>query len=118
MPLTCVMASRVENRQVQWSIFARRSPSPAAFPMKKEGRLLQLCFEACLAFTHVMACTLAESPCDPPHRKLRQLRCLNCRLDCYRVERTSSRAELHPLRCSAFSRRTVSPTIRLRVARC
>src|SRR5207249_11608917 len=47
------------------------------------------------AFTHVMAGTLAESPSDPLHRKLRQLRCLRCRLDC-RVERTSSRAGVAP----------------------
>jgi hypothetical protein len=53
-------------------------------------------FEACSAFTHVMACTLAESPCDPLHRRLRQLCCLRCRFDCYRVERTSSRAGLVP----------------------
>jgi hypothetical protein len=53
-------------------------------------------FEACSAFTHVMACTLAESPCDPLHRRLRQLRCLRCRFDCYRVERTSSRAGVAP----------------------
>src|ERR1035437_2293268 len=32
------------------------------------------CFGACSAFTHVMACTLAESPSDPFHRELRQLR--------------------------------------------
>jgi len=31
-------------------------------------------------------------PSDPLHRWLRQLRCLRCRSDCYRVERTSSRA--------------------------
>ena len=48
-------------------------------------------FGTCLASTHVTACTLAESPCDPFHRKLRQIRCLPCRFDCYRVERTSSR---------------------------
>ena len=49
-------------------------------------------FGACSAFTHVTVCTLAESPCDPLRRKLRQLRCLRCRFDCfYRVERTSSR---------------------------
>jgi len=30
-----------------------------------------------------MACTLAESPSDPLHRKLRQLRCLRCRFDCF-----------------------------------
>ena len=53
-------------------------------------------FEACLAFTQVTACTLAESPSDPFHRKLRQLRCLRCRFDCYRVERTSSRAGVAP----------------------
>jgi len=53
-------------------------------------------FGACSAFTRVTACTLAESPCDPFHRKLRQLRCLRCRFDCYRVERTSSRAGVAP----------------------
>jgi len=30
-----------------------------------------------------MACTLAESLNDPLHRKLRQLRCLRCRFDCF-----------------------------------
>src|SRR5215469_2206752 len=43
-----------------------------------------------------MAYTLAESPSDPCHRKLRRLRCLRRRLDCYRVERTSSRAGVAP----------------------
>jgi hypothetical protein len=67
-------------------------------------------FEACLAFTHVMACTLAESPSDPFHRELRQLRCLHCRLDCYRVVRTSSRAGVAPAEVQRLSRRTVSTT--------
>ena len=49
-------------------------------------------FGACSAFTHVMACTLAESPSDPLHRELRQPCCLRCRLDCYRVERTARSA--------------------------
>jgi hypothetical protein len=53
-------------------------------------------FEACSAFTHVMACTLAESPSDPLHRKLRPLRYLCSRFGCYRVERTSSRAGVTP----------------------
>src|SRR5437879_13041284 len=48
-----------------------------------------------------MACTLAESPSDPLHRKLRQLRCLRCRFDCYRVERTSSRAGVTPAEVQA-----------------
>src|SRR5207342_527878 len=69
-------------------------------------------FGACSAFTHVMACTLAESPSDPFHRKLRQLRCLRCRLDCYRVERTSSRAGVAPAEVQRLSRRTFSPIIK------
>jgi hypothetical protein len=67
-------------------------------------------FGACAAFTHVMACTLAESPCDPFHRKLRQLRCLRCRFDCYRVEPTSSRAGVAPAEVQRLSRRTVTST--------
>ena len=63
-------------------------------------------FGACSAFTRVMACTLAESPSDPLHRKLRQLRCLRCRFDCYRVERTSSRAGVAPAEVQRLSRRT------------
>src|SRR5262252_2407215 len=58
---------------------------------------------------NVMACTLAESPCDPFHRKLRQLRCLRRRFDCYRVERTSSRAGVAPAEVQRLSRRTFSP---------
>src|SRR5947207_13874740 len=69
-------------------------------------------FEACSAFTHVMACTLAESPSDPLHRKLRQLRCLRCRFDCFRVERTSSRAGVAPAEVQRLSRRTATPTNR------
>ena len=67
-------------------------------------------FGACSAFTHVTACTLAESPSDSLHRKLRQLRCLHCRFDCYRVERTSSRAGVAPAEVQRLSRRTVTST--------
>ena len=67
------------------------------------------CFGACSAFTHVMACTLTESPSDPLHRKLRQLRCLRRRFDCYRVERTSSRAGVAPAEVQRLSRRTITP---------
>jgi hypothetical protein len=41
----------------------------------------------------------ARSPsrlCDPLHQRLQQSRCLPCCSDCYRVERTSSRAGLTP----------------------
>src|SRR5215467_12817702 len=57
-----------------------------------------------------MACTLAESPSDPFHRKLRQPRCLRCRFDCYRVERTSSRTGVAPAEVQRLSRRTFSTT--------
>src|SRR5262250_2062983 len=67
------------------------------------------CFGTCSAFTHVTACTLAESPRDPFHRKLRQLCCLRCRFDCYRVERTSSRAGVAPAEVQRLSRSTVTP---------
>src|SRR5262249_2123441 len=53
-------------------------------------------FEAGSAFPLVPACRLAESPSHPFHRKLRQLRCLCRRFDCYRVEPTSSRAGVAP----------------------
>ena len=53
-------------------------------------------FGACSAFTHVTACTLAKSPSDSLHQRLQQFRCLHCCSDCYRVERTSSRAGLTP----------------------
>ena len=36
-------------RQVRWSLFARRSPSPAAFPVLQSGRLLQLFFRGLLS---------------------------------------------------------------------
>src|SRR6266404_435259 len=53
-------------------------------------------FGACSAFTHVTACMLAKSPSDSLHQRLQQSRCLHCCSDCYRVERTSSRAGLTP----------------------
>jgi len=46
---------------------------------------------------------------DPLHQRLQQLRYLHYCSDCYRVERTSSRAGFSPLWTSAFSRRTRNP---------
>jgi hypothetical protein len=39
---------------------------------------------------------------DPLHQRLQQFRCLHCCSNCYRVERTSSRAGLPPLWTSTF----------------
>src|SRR4029078_11992721 len=41
----------------------------------------------------------------------RQLRCLRCRFDGYRVERTSFRAGVTPAEVQHLSRRSVAPTI-------
>ena len=68
----------------------RPSPKPG-----RVGSCISL-FEACSAFTHVTACTLAKSPSDSLHQRLQQFRCLHCCSDYYRVELTSSRAGLTP----------------------
>jgi hypothetical protein len=65
-------------------------------------------FEACSAFTHVTACTLAKSPSDPRHQRLQQFRCPHCCSDFCRAERTSSRANLPPVWTSAFHGAPVS----------
>jgi len=55
-------------------------------------------FEACSAFTRVPACTFAKSPSgDPLHRRLRWLRLLHHRSDCYRLERPVAGWVSHPL---------------------
>jgi hypothetical protein len=78
----------------------RPSPKPG-----RVGSCISL-FEACSAFTHVTACTLAKSPSDSLHQRLQQFRCLHCCSDCYRVERTSSRTGLSPAMDHHLSRRT------------
>src|SRR5229473_6989424 len=47
--------------------------------------------------------------CDPLHQRLQQSRCLHRCSDCYRVERTSSRAGIPPLWTSAFTAHPVCP---------
>jgi hypothetical protein len=50
--------------------------------------LRNVVFEACSAFTHVAACTLALSPIrDTLHRRLQSLRCLHNCCGCFRLER-------------------------------
>jgi len=83
----------------------RPSPKPG-----RVGSCISL-FEACSAFTHVTACTLAKSPSDSLHQRLQQSRCLHCCSDCYRVERTSSRAGLSPAMDHRLS--TAHPVSRL-----
>jgi hypothetical protein len=60
----------------------------------------------CEGGRHVHREIAAKSPSDSLHQRLQQIRCLHSCSDCYRVERTSSRAGLLPLWTTAFSRRT------------
>ena len=61
----------------------RHRPSPF---LRRVGPRITL-FEACSAFTRVTACPLAESPCDPLHRRFQPLRHLHNCSDCYWQER-------------------------------
>src|ERR1019366_2442358 len=82
-------------RQARWNEFARTVPSTSAFPRLQMGRLLHYQFRGLLS---VHSCynlqTRRVALCDPFHRRLQRLRCLHRRSDCYRVERSSSRAGL------------------------
>jgi len=86
-PLTCV--KRNLNRSL---LLPRHRPSPG---YRWVGSCITS-FRACSAFTCVTTYGLAKSPSDLLHRRLRRLRCLHRRSDCYRVERSSSRAGLPP----------------------
>jgi hypothetical protein len=81
------------------------------------------CFGACMAFTRVAACLLAELPKGGPwSRRLRRLRHLRRRSDSYRLERPVAGRESHPLKIRAFSRRTAthapSPAVTLTTPSC
>ena len=73
-------------------------------PSPKSGRVGSCInvFEACSTFTHVTACMLAESPSRPSAPEASAVSLPPCCSDCYRVERTSSRAGLLPLWTTAF----------------
>src|ERR1700735_169024 len=78
------------------NLFARAIPFASAFPRTGAVGSCIVGFGACSAFAHLTACTLAKSPSDSLHQRLQQFRCLHYCSDCYRVERTSSRAGLTP----------------------
>jgi hypothetical protein len=76
------------SRRIGWVPSSLTSPTVAAFPEIQIGSASALIiFGTCSAFTQVMACPLAESPCDPFHRRLQPLRYLHDCSDCYRLER-------------------------------
>ncbi len=71
------------------------APSSAAFARLQLGRLLHYIFRGLLSVhSRYNLQTRQVALCDPLHRRLRRLCCLHRRSDCYRVERSSSRAGL------------------------
>src|SRR6266702_3810161 len=77
------------------SLFA--APSASSFPTLQLGRLLHYIFRGLLSVhSRYNLQTRQVALCDPLHRRLRRLCCLHRRSDCYRVERSSSRAGLSP----------------------
>src|SRR5713226_5071502 len=83
------------------------APSSSAFPRLQLGRLLHYQFRGLLSVHsryNLQTCQVAL--CDPLHRRLRRLCYLHRRSDCYRVERSSSRAGLSPAVVQCLSRRT------------
>jgi hypothetical protein len=66
-------------------------------PTLQLGQLLHYIFRGLLSVhSRYNLQTRRVALCDPLHRRLRRLCCLRRRPDCYRVERSSSRAGLHP----------------------
>jgi hypothetical protein len=95
-------------RQDRWEPFRSSLPIDVGFPLIT-GRSAPASLVSGPA-QRSLSLRPANSPShqrDPLHQRLQQFRHLHYCSDCYRAERTSSRAGLSPLWTSAFSRRTV-----------
>jgi len=117
VPCVCMLSPL--PRQVRETKSLVTNPSTSAFPKFRVGRLLHYGFRGLFSVhSHYGLQTRQVALCDPLHRRLRRLCCLHRRSNCYRVERSSSRAGLSfPLWTSAFSRRTEKSRLtRLRFA--
>ena len=100
-------------RQVGWNLFARTIPFASAFPRNRGGSAPASLFSGPAQRSLTLRPTRSPSHLsDPLHQRLQQSRCLHCCSDCYRVERTSSRAGIPPLWTSAFTAHTRIPFIR------
>src|SRR5258706_16224410 len=99
-------------RQVGWNLFPRTIPFASAFPRTLGGSAPASLFSG--PAQRSLTLQPARSPsrlCDPLHQRLQQSRCLHRCSDCYRVERTSSRAGIPPLWTSAFTAHPVSALV-------
>src|SRR5437899_6660955 len=98
-------------RQVGWNLFARTIPFASAFPRTLGGSAPASLFSG--PAQRSLTLQPARSPSrlsDPLHQRLQQSRCLHRCSDCYRVERTSSRAGIPPLWTSAFTAHQSCPS--------
>jgi hypothetical protein len=98
-------------RQVGWNLFARTIPFASAFPRNRGGSAPASLFSGPAQRSLTLRPTRSPSRLsDPLHQRLQQSRCLHRCSDCYRVERTSSRAGIPPLWTSAFTAHPVCPS--------
>jgi hypothetical protein len=98
-------------RQVGWNLFARTIPFASAFPRNRGGSAPASLFSGPAQRSLTLRPTRSPSRLsDPLHQRLQRSRCLHRCSDCYRVERTSSRAGIPPLWTSAFPAHPV-PTL-------
>jgi mannose-6-phosphate isomerase-like protein (cupin superfamily) len=99
-------------RQVGWNLFARTIPFASAFPRNRGGSAPASLFSGPAQRSLTLRPTRSPSRLsDPLHQRLQRSRCLHRCSDCYRVERTSSRAGIPPLWTSAFTAHPVCPSI-------
>ena len=100
-------------RQVGWNLFARTIPFASAFPRYRGGSApaLTVSRPAQRSLT-LRPARLPSRHCDLLHQRLQQSRCLHCCSDCYRVERTSSRAGIPRCGPAPFTADPITPFVR------
>jgi hypothetical protein len=95
VPCVCMLSPL--PRQVRETKSLVTNLSTSAFPKFRVGRLLHYGFRGLLSVhSRYGLQTRQVALCDPLHRRLRRFCCLHRRSNCYRVERSSSRAGLSP----------------------
>lgn len=105
-PSSCLHATANTPARLSGACFAH-FPDSGSLPRIdwQVGPCITL-FEACSAFTHVVACGLAKSPSDPLHRRLQPFRYLHDCSDCFRPERKGPGGIRTRWKSADFARRT------------
>ena len=114
LPIYAVATTPAQRLGAYFALF----PSRISLP-RNGGRvgLRIVLFEACSAFTHVTACTLASSPIrDTLHQRLQPLCYLHSCSGCFRLERSPGGSLTH-WESAALARRTPIAAILLRLGK-